>query len=161
MSELGFVFKSENCIQCHACEAACKSWRHLENGVSWRRVHCLWHGSFPDTTLSTLSVSCMHCAEPACAGNCPTGAISKSEDDGVVRCDRTLCTGCRKCYDICPVGAPQFGSDGLMQKCDMCASGPFSGLDGTPCTLACPTYALWMGVQSADEKSALEKTAIV
>ena len=142
MSDFGFVFRSENCIQCHACEAACKAWRQLEQGVKWRRVHNLWHGVYPNTSISTLSVSCLHCASPACADACPAGAISKSGDDGLVLVDKALCTGCRRCLDVCPVGAPQFGADGLMQKCDMCVSVPHLGGKAAICSLACPTQAL-------------------
>ena len=55
MSELGIVFHPENCIQCHACEVACKSWRGLAHGAKWRPVHTPWHGAYPAITMSSLS----------------------------------------------------------------------------------------------------------
>ena len=153
MNELGFIFRSENCIQCHACEAACKSWRQLEKGVKWRRVHNLWRGEYPQTSISTLSVSCMHCAAPPCVTACPEGAISKRVKDGLVLHDNALCVGCRKCYGACPVGAPQFGADGIMQKCDFCASAPQVRGGSAICALACPTQALESAQMSLEQKT--------
>ena len=142
MNELCFAFNKENCIQCHACQSACRSWRQLEQGVNWRRVSNLWHGVYPDISSSTLSVSCMHCSTPACVDACPAGAIGKRVEDGVVLVDASLCSGCRKCGDVCPAGAPQFGADGRMQKCDFCTSGPQAGSSVPVCVMACPTQAL-------------------
>jgi len=158
MSESGFEFNSENCIQCHACEAACKSYRQLENGVKWRRVYNLWHGAYPDTRISTLSVSCMHCANPACVEACPSGAISKRAEDGLVLCDSVLCTGCRICFGACPVGAPQYGADGKMQKCDYCTVCTQPGDGVAACVRVCPTQALEQVQMSAAQKAETEKT---
>ena len=60
-------------------------------------------------------------AEPACLPACPTGAIWKRKDNGVVDIDSTLCIGCRRCEATCPFGAPQYDpSDNLVKKCNMC-----------------------------------------
>jgi Fe-S-cluster-containing hydrogenase component 2 len=42
------------------------------------------------------------CGDPACLGVCPTGAITKSETNGVVRINETKCLGCGLCAVICP-----------------------------------------------------------
>lgn len=157
MSELGFIFKPDLCIQCHACETACKNLRNLERGVKWRHVYNLWKDVYPQVSRTTLSVSCLHCTTPACVQVCPVNAISKRKEDGVVQVNRDLCVGCRKCQKACPVDAPQFGTDGLMQKCDLCTCGPLADHDNTSCVLVCPTGALSFRQMSEKEKCNLVK----
>ena len=160
MSEqLGFIFHKESCIQCHGCEMACKMWRQTERGVSWRRVLNIWQGAYPETTCASLSLSCLHCAEPACAEVCPTGAITKRENDGAVLQDSALCIGCRACLDACPYEVPQFGAGGLMQKCDLCAA-EASAASGPPCAATCPTGALELAGLSPRRKKELEAEAL-
>ena len=155
--QLGFVFRQDSCIQCHGCEMACKMWRQTERGVTWRRVLNLWQGDYPDVTCAALSLGCLHCAEPACVTVCPTGAITKRDTDGVVLADRSLCTGCQACLEACPYDVPQFGADGLMQKCDLCASGaPAVAGAAPPCVTTCPTGALDIAGLSPMRKKTLE-----
>ena len=136
----GFIYDPTRCVRCRTCEAACKATRDVAPGLRWRWTEETWRGAFPDVTRAFLSLSCMHCAEPACLDACPTGAISKTAD-GVVLVDAEKCNGCRECLPACPYGVPQFGGDGLMQKCDYC-----TGLDMPPvCATHCPTGALSCG----------------
>lgn len=137
-----FSFQKERCVQCHACELACKSWRNVELGVRWRWVENIWEGKYPDVRSSSKSVACLHCADPACAEACPVGAIEKRRENGVVIVDRDKCTGCRACAEACPYDIPRFGADGTMQKCDMCVFEDDLGPGGPPCVVTCPTRAL-------------------
>ena len=139
--QYGFYFDEGRCIQCRTCEAACKNTRNLEQGVNWRRVIDIWEGKFPDITLTYFSLSCMHCEKPACVEVCPTGAITKRSEDGIVVVDKDKCNGCRECFNACPFDIPQFGKDGIMQKCDYCLeSGRIPA-----CTESCPGEALFYG----------------
>jgi len=100
-----------------------------------------WNGVYPVVTRSFFSLACMHCEKPACAAACPTGAITKRAEDGIVVVDRDKCNGCRDCFLACPFGVPQFGDDGTMQKCDFCLE-----TDGKPaCAVSCPSEALNFG----------------
>ena len=58
-----------------------------------------------------INMSCDHCAELACLPACPTGAIFKRKDNGVVDIDSTLCIGCRKCAAAWPFGAMSGAED--------------------------------------------------
>jgi len=156
--EYGFSYAKENCIQCHACEVACKSWRGVESGIRWRRVEKIWQGSYPDVKNISASVSCMHCVEPVCVQVCPQGAISKRVEDGVVQADRDKCIGCQTCLVACPFGAPAFGVDEKMQKCDMCVNETDFQTESPPCVATCPTKALVFGKINVQEKKAMEET---
>ena len=100
-----------------------------------------WEGNFPELKRTFLSISCMHCAEPDCLNICPTEAIYRRSEDGLVLVDDDKCNGCQECLTACPYGIPQIGKDGMMQKCDYCI-----GLGTEPvCAVHCPTGALSFG----------------
>jgi anaerobic dimethyl sulfoxide reductase subunit B (iron-sulfur subunit) len=139
--QYGFCFDAERCVQCRTCEVTCKSVRNVEPGIRWRRVVETWGGVYPKVTRVFFSLACLHCGKPACIEVCPTGAISKRREDGIVVVDRDKCNGCQDCFAACPYGVPQFGNDGIMQMCDFC-----SGVHMEPaCALSCPAGALSSG----------------
>jgi len=139
--QYGFYYDAGRCIQCRTCEVACKSTHNTEPGVKWRRVLETWNGEYPNVTRTFFSLACMHCEKPACAAACPTGAITKRAEDGLVVVDRDKCNGCQDCFAACPWGVPQFGSDGIMQKCDYCLE---NGREPA-CAVSCPSEALNFG----------------
>ncbi len=142
--QYGFLINSDRCIQCHACEVACKTWNSVEAGISWRKVADFWLGEFPDSANQTISFSCMHCGKPACAAVCPEKAISKRGEDGIVIVDRTRCTGCRTCTTACPYDVPRYGQSGTMQKCHMCLNRLEQNKQPL-CAATCPGEALKFG----------------
>ncbi len=142
--QLGFYIDTDRCVQCHACEIACKSWNGVELGVQWRRVVDDWEGRFPDVRNRTISYSCMHCAKPACASVCPEKAISKRAEDGIVLVDPGKCIGCRACLKACPFHVPQYGQNGVMQKCNLCLERVVQGKPPS-CVATCPGEALKFG----------------
>ena len=120
-SQLGFIHNNVDCIGCRACEIACKDKNGLGPGPRLRRVMYIEGGTFPDVYAYKVNMSCNHCAEPACLPTCPTGAIFKRKEDGIVDIDSTLCIGCRRCEAACPFGAPQFDVESnTVKKCNLC-----------------------------------------
>ena len=149
--QLGFYFDQSRCIGCYTCIVACKDWHDVPAGpASWRRVITVEKGKYPKIFVAFLSLSCMHCAEPACIPACPMDAISKRKEDGIVVVDTETCLGdegCGKfCRDSCPYGAPQFDAeDGAkMQMCNLCMDRWTDGKKPI-CVEACPTRALDAG----------------
>ena len=153
--QYGFYFDADRCIMCHTCELACKSTHDVEPGVQWRKVVEIWEGEFPDVSRTFVSLSCLHCAEPPCVDVCPNGAITKRSEDGIVIVDRDECTGCGECFYACPYQVPQFGADGLMQKCDFCLE---QGKEPA-CTAPCPADALSFGTMDELSRMAAAKGA--
>ncbi len=143
--QLGFIHNNVDCIGCRACEIACKDKNGLNAGPRFRRVMYIEGGTYPEVFAYKVNMSCNHCAEPACLPTCPTGAIWKRADNGVVDIDSTLCIGCRRCEAACPFGAPQFDpSDGLVKKCNMCIDELEAGRKPY-CVMACMMRVLDIG----------------
>jgi anaerobic dimethyl sulfoxide reductase subunit B (iron-sulfur subunit) len=125
--QLGFYIDLRNCSGCKACQIACRDKNNTDVGVLWRRVYEVGGGDWQqrgdaliDNTFSYfVSSACSHCTNPACMPVCPTGAIFKRDEDGVVIIDESKCVGCRYCEWACPYGAPQFNGK-TMSKCDFC-----------------------------------------
>jgi anaerobic dimethyl sulfoxide reductase subunit B (iron-sulfur subunit) len=143
--QLGFVHNNVDCIGCRACELACKDKNGLPAGPRFRRVQYVEGGTYPNVFAYKVNVSCNHCAEPACLPACPTGAIWKRADNGVVDIDSTLCIGCRRCEATCPYGAPQWDPEALVvKKCNLCIDELEAGRQPY-CVMACMMRVLDVG----------------
>lgn len=127
--QYAFHFNSDRCGECFACEVACKAEHDLAphvqerpgaTGPRYRQVVALRDETNATCPISYVSMACMHCGSADCMAVCPAKAIYRDEEFGAVLVNRDRCIGCRYCSWACEFGAPQFGADGLMQKCDMC-----------------------------------------
>jgi nitrate reductase / nitrite oxidoreductase, beta subunit len=64
---------------------------------------------------------CNHCLNPACVAACPSGAIYKRGEDGIVLIDQKVCRGWRACTAACPYKKTYFNwSTGKSEKCLLC-----------------------------------------
>ena len=143
--QLGFVHNNVDCIGCRACEIACKDKNGLAAGPRFRRVQYIEGGTYPNVYAYKVNMSCNHCESPACLPTCPTGALFKRKEDGIVDIDSTLCIGCRRCEAACPFGAPQFDpSDNIVKKCNMCVDEIEAGRKPY-CVMACMMRVLDIG----------------
>ena len=140
MTQKAFKFEQQYCIGCQACVVACNARHGLEPGVYPRKAD-----SYQEKMGGPyLSISCNHCANPACVEICPTGAVQKRAD-GIVVHDPDVCIGCLQCKSACPYDAPQLNTvSNVMVKCDMCAARQDCG-DTPACVLACPMKVISVG----------------
>ena len=60
------------------------------------------YGQFENTFMMYLPRLCEHCLNPTCVAACPSGAIYKREEDGIVLIDQDKCRGWRMCVSGCP-----------------------------------------------------------
>ncbi len=139
MEKVGFLYNSTVCIACGACQLACQGAHGLGSGEYFRRVVLRPVGGGKETAFSG---GCNHCAHPACVAACPTGAMYRDEEKGVVLHDDGRCIGCGCCVWNCPYGAVSLSATaGVAQKCDSCVDRRSQGLEPF-CVAACPMGAL-------------------
>ncbi len=89
---------------------------------------------------------CNHCLNPSCAASCPSGALYKREEDGIVLVDQDKCRGWRFCVSGCPYKKVYFNHvSGKAEKCIFCY--PVTE-DGRPtvCSETCVGRIRAMGV---------------
>lgn len=148
--QYGFYINSSKCTGCKTCQLSCKDEKDNSLGINFRRVYEYGGGIWQevdsfwknDVFSYYLSIACNHCDEPTCVHGCPTGAMHKREQDGLVVVNQDVCIGCRYCEMRCPYGAPQFDQQKrVMSKCDGCYTRVAVGLKPV-CVESCPQRAL-------------------
>ncbi|WP_238915564.1 DMSO/selenate family reductase complex B subunit [Clostridium sp. YIM B02555] len=151
--QLAFYFEQKYCTGCYTCQIACKDKNNLEVGEQFRKVYEVTGGNYikrgnliiQDIYAFWISVSCNHCIDPICVKKCPTGALKKRLEDGIVILDRNKCVGCTSCVKSCPYEAIQYDSNiRKVSKCDFCLDLIESGKDPV-CISSCPMRALDYG----------------
>ncbi|MBT5229342.1 MAG: 4Fe-4S dicluster domain-containing protein, partial [Methylococcales bacterium] len=140
------VINLDKCVRCDDCVRACAA-SHEGNPrfVRHGRIHDHW----------MVANSCQHCNDPVCMIGCPTGAIHRNQQAGVVVINDDTCIGCGACVAACPYenirkveikdskGKRMLDPVTLQPiekstKCDFCYQHP----GGPNCVKACPHGAL-------------------
>jgi nitrate reductase / nitrite oxidoreductase, beta subunit len=64
---------------------------------------------------------CNHCLNPGCVAACPSGALYKRGEDGIVLIDQKRCRGWRACVAACPYKKTFYNwNTGKSEKCILC-----------------------------------------
>lgn len=157
----GFFFNADNCIACHACEAACSEKNDNPAHIAFRSVGFVEGGTYPNYQRLNISMACNHCDDPVCLKGCPTRAYTKFAEYGAVLQDPDICFGCGYCTWVCPYNAPQLDPiKGQVSKCNMCVDRLEVGLKPA-CVSACLGKALDFGVvENIPEGRSQAKTEI-
>jgi len=123
-------FHRERCDACGDCMTACAAAKGGGEDMSFSRIQIM-----PGDGGVELAI-CRQCADPVCVMNCPSGALTKNGDTGVVDWAGDKCVNCLLCTAGCAYAGIVFDpAIGHVSKCDMC--------DGEPaCVKACSQGAL-------------------
>lgn len=137
----------DRCTGCDECVKACASThsgtpRFIRNGPQYGPL--------------MFAHACMHCVDPVCMIGCPTGAIHRNADTGVISINPETCIGCKTCSESCPyenivmiqvtdkqgrAAVDRTTNLPILQasKCDLCQNHS----TGPACQNACPHQALY------------------
>ncbi len=154
---LAVFVNPERCIGCLQCEFACavehsasqdEMLAFLETPVPRKRVHV---EAGPVATFAFPN-RCRHCDPAPCLQVCPTGAITRDDEHGVVLVEPRRCIGCAMCAMVCPFDVLTFHpvADGpaagvaVAVKCDGCVERLRQGRVPA-CTEVCKVGALVFG----------------
>lgn len=89
---------------------------------------------------------CNHCLNPACVAACPSGAIYKRGEDGVVLINQNVCRAWRMCVTACPYKKTYYNwSTGKSEKCVLCYPRLESG-QAPACMHSCVGRIRYLGV---------------
>lgn len=146
MANYAMAIDYKNCINCRACEAACKEENVIAFGKDKYRI---WisqkeaEGVFPNISIQSQTYypsQCQQCENAPCQSVCPTQATYYDEN-GIVRVNIDKCILCSCCIAACPYDARYIDDKTLtVDKCNFCASTRLvNGETTTACQITCPT----------------------
>ncbi|MCY1158507.1 MAG: narH [Citricoccus sp.] len=101
---------------------------------------------FEQTFMFYLPRICEHCLNPSCMASCPSGAIYKRAEDGIVLVDQDRCRGWRQCVTGCPYKKIYYNhKSGKAEKCTFCYPRVEVGIP-TVCAETCVGRLRYIGI---------------
>jgi nitrate reductase / nitrite oxidoreductase, beta subunit len=89
---------------------------------------------------------CNHCLNAGCVAGCPSGAIYKRGEDGIVLINQEQCRGWRMCVSACPYKKTYYGwTTGKSEKCILCFPRQEAG-EAPACFHSCVGRIRYLGV---------------
>lgn len=115
---------------------------------------------FEQAFMMYLPRICEHCLNPGCVASCPSGAIYKRDEDGIVLVDQEQCRGWRYCMTGCPYKKVYFNWETQKaEKCTFCFPRIEAGLP-TVCSETCTGRIRYIGVLLYDADRVKEVASI-
>ena len=123
----------------------------IEDGVKFE---------FEKSFMFYLPRICEHCLNPSCVASCPSGAMYKRSEDGIVLVDGDACRGWRMCVTGCPYKKVYFNhKSGKAEKCTMCFPRLEAG-QPTVCAETCVGRLRYIGLFLYDESKVLAAASV-
>jgi len=121
----------EKCTGCQVCEYVCSAVKEKGFNPTISRIRTL--RTEPSFNMAS---ACRLCDDAPCVVACPTKALSKDEETGVIKVNEDKCKGCSWCIEKCEYGAIALHPvKGTVVICDLCGGDP-------KCISYCPREAL-------------------
>lgn len=115
---------------------------------------------FDEVFMMYLPRICEHCINPACVSSCPSGAMYKREEDGIVLVDQNACRSWRYCVSSCPYKKVYFNwQTNKAEKCTLCFPRLEAGLP-TICSETCVGRIRYLGVMLYDADKVEEAASV-
>src|SRR5829696_4854964 len=112
------------------------------------------------TFMFYLPRICEHCLNPSCVASCPSGAMYKRTEDGIVLVDQDRCRGWRMCVSGCPYKKVYFNhKTGKAEKCTFCYPRVEVGIP-TVCSETCVGRLRYIGLVLYDADKVLEAATV-
>lgn len=122
---------------------------YAHNDLNWKDVPDAVRQQMEEierVAFAYLPRICNHCLNPACVAACPSGAIYKRAEDGVVLVNENRCRAWRMCVAACPYKKVYYNwSTGKSEKCLLCFPRIETG-QAPACAHACVGRIRYMGV---------------
>lgn len=114
--------------------------------VNFKNLDYQIYLQFKKVFMFYLPRLCEHCLNPACVASCPSGALYKRDEDGIVLVDQEKCRGWRYCVSGCPYKKVYFNwQTGRSEKCLFCYPRVEAGLTSL-CAETCVGKIRYVGV---------------
>jgi nitrate reductase beta subunit len=115
---------------------------------------------FEQSFMFYLPRICEHCLNPSCVASCPSGAMYKRAEDGIVLVDQDGCRGWRMCVSGCPYKKVYFNhKTGKAEKCTLCYPRLEVGLP-TVCSETCVGRLRYLGLVLYDADRVAEAASV-
>jgi len=126
------VVDYQKCTGCRLCALACS----LEKTGTCNPARARIRVADWEEKGFIVPIVCQDCAEPICMNACKEKAIIRDVETGAITIDRSRCTNCKICMQVCPFGGPSFDPAAReVVLCDHCSGNP-------ACTDVCTRGAL-------------------
>ncbi|MDF2092130.1 nitrate reductase subunit beta [Knoellia sp. 3-2P3] len=136
------------------------SHEHASRDVMLKNITDKVKMEFEQTFMFYLPRICEHCLNPSCAASCPSGAIYKRAEDGIVLVDQDKCRGWRMCVSGCPYKKVYFNhKTGKAEKCTFCYPRIEVGIP-TVCSETCVGRLRYIGLVLYDADRVLEAASV-
>lgn len=115
---------------------------------------------FEDVFMMYLPRICEHCINSPCVSSCPSGAMYKRDEDGIVLVDQNACRAWRYCVTSCPYKKVYFNwKTNKAEKCTLCFPRIENG-QPTICSETCVGRIRYIGIMLYDADKVKEAASV-